>query len=281
MNSPRFSIISPSYNQASFIEANIQSVMNQDFSDVEHIIIDGGSTDGTIDILKKYPHLRWVSEPDNGQAHALNKGFKMAKGEIVGWVNSDDMYRPNIFKKVNDAFSDPHVMVVYGDGYEIDAGGRETKPMLTRGMTYENLVKYWTWSCEYVQPSFFYRRQVFQEVGYLDESLQYVMDQEYFIRLTHRYTLQYIPYALSNLRLYESSKTGKGMHHVISPWIWELHRVSVRHWGKPVGAEYLGYLFSFIAALIGSFFKNLFFVRGSKSRTALSQCMHRSVHTSL
>src|SRR6058998_2090201 len=92
---PGFSIITPSFNQARFLEENIQSVLTQAGVSVEHIVVDGGSTDGTVEILKSYPHLRWISEPDRGQSHALNKGFRMATGEILGWLNADDSYEPS------------------------------------------------------------------------------------------------------------------------------------------------------------------------------------------
>jgi glycosyltransferase involved in cell wall biosynthesis len=267
----QFSIITPSFNQASYIEANILSVLHQDYPNIEHIIIDGGSNDDTIKILKKYPHLKWRSEPDSGQSNALNKGFSFATGEIIGWLNSDDTYRQNVLKKVNEVFSDQNVMIVYGDGYEIDEKGNEIRPMFSRGMTVEDFIKYWTWAYEYVQPSFFFRRQVFQEVGYLDESLNYVMDHEFFLRLLLKYNFQHLPHALSNLRLHNESKTGKGIQNVISPWIWELHHVSLKYWGHPWQLRYYKYCFSFIGALFLSFFKNVFFMRGSKTRHALKR----------
>ena len=89
---PLVSVVTPSFNQAAFIEETIQSVLKQDYPHIEHIVVDGGSTDGTVDILQRYPHLRWISEPDCGQSDALNKGFAMARGEILGWLNSDDTY---------------------------------------------------------------------------------------------------------------------------------------------------------------------------------------------
>ncbi len=104
-NSYLVSIITPSFNQAQFIEQTIKSVQNQDYKNIEHIIIDGGSTDGTIDILKKYSGIKWISEKDNGQSDAINKGFSTANGEILAWLNSDDYYDENIITKVVEYFS--------------------------------------------------------------------------------------------------------------------------------------------------------------------------------
>ena len=97
----KISIVTCSYNQAEFIRQNIESVLNQNYPNFEHLIIDGGSTDGTIEILKEYPHLNWVSEPDRGQSDALNKGFRKASGDIIAWINSDDMLAPNALFNIN------------------------------------------------------------------------------------------------------------------------------------------------------------------------------------
>ena len=118
----RISIITVSLNQADFIEENILSVLNQHYSNLEHIVIDGGSTDGTQAILAKYSHLVWKSEPDRGQSHALNKGFKMATGDIIGWINSDDRLHPGALQIVNDYFQNhPCEIGVVGDQALIDA----------------------------------------------------------------------------------------------------------------------------------------------------------------
>jgi len=104
VSTPKITIVTPSFNQGNFIDENIQSVLTQNYPNFEHIIIDGGSIDGTVDILKKYSHLKWVSEPDRGQASALNKGFRMATGDVIGWLNSDDSYLPGTFEVVARAF---------------------------------------------------------------------------------------------------------------------------------------------------------------------------------
>ena len=268
---PKISIITPSFNQARFIEANIQSVLLQQYPNIEHIIIDGGSTDGTIEILQKYSHLHWIPEKDNGQSHALNKGFKMATGDIVGWLNSDDTYCPNIFQIIAEKYDAENVKVIYGDGYEIDEDGKVTRPLYSRGVSPEILVKYWKWKYEFIQPAFFFSREVFNEVGFLDENLFYTMDYDYFIRLGKHYEIHYLPKPLANYRLHAGSKTGKNFLKFIPDYIWEMQKVSHRYWGKPYRIIYYGYLFSFIGALFYSLVKNMFFSPTSKSRNLLKR----------
>jgi len=118
---PFISIVTPSFNQGAYIEENIKSVLRQNYPNFEHIIIDGSSTDGTIDILKKYDHLIWVSERDKGQSEAINKGFKTANGEIIGWLNSDDCYEPDAFSTiVRELNKAEDKYIVFGDCNLID-----------------------------------------------------------------------------------------------------------------------------------------------------------------
>ena len=117
----KFSVITPSFNNAQYIEQTIKSVLEQNYPNFEHIVIDGGSTDGTVEILKKHSHLKWVSEKDEGQADALNKGFRMATGDIIAWINSDDWYEPNIFGNIAEWFErNPDKNIVMGDCNLID-----------------------------------------------------------------------------------------------------------------------------------------------------------------
>ncbi|MBI4811127.1 MAG: glycosyltransferase [Ignavibacteriales bacterium] len=273
---PKISIVTPSFNQSQFIEANIRSVLSQNYYNVEHIVIDGGSTDGTSDVLKKYSHLHWISEPDRGQSHALNKGFKMATGEIIGWLNSDDTYCPNVFQLVASKFEDREAMVVYGDGFEVDEGGRVSRPLYSVGVSPEVLIRYWKWRYEFVQPAFFFRYNVFKEVGYLDEGLFYAMDCDFFIRLGKRYKLHHFEKPIANFRLHAKSKTGKHFLKFLPDYIWEMHKVSYRCWGKPSTLKYYSYLFSFLTAVGYSVIKNLFFSPTSKSRAAVKRLIRKS-----
>jgi len=271
-----FSIITPSLNQAEFLGENIQSVRAQQYPHIEHIVVDGGSTDGTLAILQNTPGLRWISEHDSGQSEALNKGFRMAQGEIIGWINSDDGYCNNVLPEVARCFNDPSVMVVYGNGVEVDRAGAAIRTIVPRGISTEDLVEYWKWRYEYVQASFFFRRSVFELLGYLDEDLFYTMDHDFFIRLSGRFEFQYLPRTLAYYRLHESSKTGSTYQNLIPRYMWELHKVSMRYWGTPLQWRWYRHGVSFLGGILASFVKNIFFVPGSKSRTHLGRLRRRS-----
>lgn len=176
---PFVSIVTPSYNSMPYLEENIRSVLNQSYPDIEHIIIDGGSTDGSIDILKSYSHLNWVSEKDNGQSHALNKGFRRATGEIIGWLNSDDTYNPGAIEStVVFFYENPDIDLLFTDINIIDGNSKIIG--LSKGGEFDlqriltfNMIK---------QPSLFMRRNVIDELSGVNEELHYVMDQELWLR---------------------------------------------------------------------------------------------------
>jgi glycosyltransferase involved in cell wall biosynthesis len=177
---PSISIITPSYNQGPFIEQTILSVINQDYRNVEHIIIDGGSTDSTVEILKKYPHLIWISEKDRGQADALNKGLALATGDIIGWINSDDYYLENIFTSVAGSFADPAVQWGVGNLADLFDDGRELRFRKSPAVTFEALIM----NPDIVrqQPTFF-RREALHRVGGWNEKFYMVMDYDLWVRL--------------------------------------------------------------------------------------------------
>jgi glycosyltransferase involved in cell wall biosynthesis len=201
----KISIITPSYNQGKFIEDTILSVLNQDYKNFEHIIIDGGSTDNTLQIIKKYKHLIYVSEADSGQANAINKGFKMASGDIFAWINSDDYYEKNIFGDIVNTFSaDKGIKFLYGDIIYVDKNKleilRETGPRIT----YEDLLN----NPDLVrQPSSFWRRELYFESGGLDENLKIVMDYDLFLKFTLKTNPAYLEKNLSYYRFYPETKT--------------------------------------------------------------------------
>jgi glycosyltransferase involved in cell wall biosynthesis len=182
MTLPSVSIITPSYRQAQYIEATIQSVLAQNYPRLEYLVIDGGSADGTLDILPRYhKFLRWWSEPDSGQAQAINKGFHRATGEIIAWLNSDDIYLPGTLHRVARFFQQhPAIDVVYGDYYLIDPAGRVVLRKKEIPFDYHILL----YGLDYLsQPTVFFRRSLLTQFGFLDESLHYGLDWEYWLRL--------------------------------------------------------------------------------------------------
>jgi len=205
---PRMSIVTPSLNQGKFIEETIRSVLLQGYPDLEYIIIDGGSTDGTVEIIQKYKNWLafWVSEPDKGQSNAINKGLRMAKGDMIGWINSDDLYLPGTFELVNNS-SCHDADMVFGDCHVVNANKEVIKIRdvprtfdVNRLISEDNII---------MQPSAFFKRTVFVAVGGLDESLEYAMDYDLWIRIGLKYNVQRINGYLSCLRKHHHAKTYK------------------------------------------------------------------------
>lgn len=207
---PLVSIITPSLNQGRFIEETIQSVLSQNYPDLEYIVVDGGSTDKTVQILKKYEgRLRWISEKDHGQSEAINKGIRLSRGEILAWLNSDDTYLPGAILKAVEYLEIHHdVMMVYGEGYLIDEKEHTkrrfpaTQPFDLRTLIYVR---------DYIlQQTVFFRRKVLADVGMLDETLSYGMDWDYWIRIGKNFRVSHMPDYLANLREYPGAKSFSG-----------------------------------------------------------------------
>ena len=177
----KFSIITPSYNQAPYIEQTILSVAKQTGVEKEHIVVDGGSKDGTVDVLKRYPHLTWVSEKDKGQADALRKGLKLVTGDIVGWINSDDYYEEGIFESVARHFEDPKTMWVIGNlSFVYDGAHQEVLEDTSPEITYQRLLS----DPDIVrqQPTFF-RKEFLLRAGGWNPDYFMVMDYDLWVRL--------------------------------------------------------------------------------------------------
>ncbi|MDQ6911325.1 MAG: glycosyltransferase [Verrucomicrobiota bacterium] len=204
---PRITVVTPSYNQGHFLGQTIESILSQKYPNLEYIIIDGGSNDDSVAIIKRYESelTFWVSEPDAGQTDAINKGLRRATGEIVTWLNSDDLHFPETLAKIAGAFGDSPVDVVYGDYALITHGGRE---FLRR---YEipfdlNIMLY---GVNFIgQPSAFFSRSLLDRFGYLDPSYHYAMDHEFWIRLARGgASFRHIKHCLSKYRYHAGSKT--------------------------------------------------------------------------
>ena len=204
---PLVTIITPSYNQGRFIEETILSVLNQDYPHIEYIVIDGGSTDQTLVIIRKYENrLTWFSQKDNGQTDAINKGLRLAKGEILAYLNSDDTYLPGaISRAVRYLTSEnPDSPFVYGEGYHISAEGKIIERYPTEPFNYQRLAE----TCFICQPTTFWKRDVIEKIGLFDDDLHYAMDYDYWIRIAKHYgTLDCISDYIANSRFYQETKT--------------------------------------------------------------------------
>ena len=204
---PSVSIVTPSFNQARFLEATIQSVLAQDYPKIEYIVVDGGSKDGSIDIIKRYSDQLawWVSESDRGQTDAINKGFERATGDIFAWLNSDDTYEHSA---VSDAVvflqENPEVGLVYGDANFIDADGKVIGKFNAQQT---NLTRLQRGGVYIPQQSAFWRAKLWHEVGPMDPSFYFAMDYDLWVRLARVSEIRYTPQLWANFRLHGEAKT--------------------------------------------------------------------------
>lgn len=208
MNSPKISIVTPSYNQGQYIEETIDSILSQNYQNLEYIIIDGGSSDGSIDVIKKYAkHLKyWVSEPDRGQSDAIMKGLKYCTGDIFNWINSDDYLASNALQVIADEFSDEFDALA---GKVILFNNSRTEETLVRqrNLTPTNLI-HWTPGTEMTQPGIWLKRNKIFKCGGINHNLNYAFDREMMIRYFYLFpSIKYIEASLVYFRLHENSKT--------------------------------------------------------------------------
>jgi glycosyltransferase involved in cell wall biosynthesis len=205
---PLVSIVTPSFNQASFLEATVQSVLGQDYPNLEYILVDGGSIDGSVEVIKKYADRLawWVSEPDKGQTDALNKGFARARGQVLAWLNSDDTYEPDAVAAAVDFLqTHPDVGLVYGDANFIDEQGRVIGRFPAAQTDLRRLRQGYV---HIPQQAAFFRGPVWQAVGPLDPSFYFAMDYDLWVRLASRSSVRYLPgQTWANFRLHTHGKT--------------------------------------------------------------------------
>lgn len=188
----KVSIITPSYNQAGFLEQTIRSVLGQNYPDLEYFIIDGGSTDGSVEVIQKYAGQLtwWVSEPDRGQAEAINKGFRKASGDIIAWLNSDDVYAPGAVRKAAEYLStNPQIGLVYGNAVSFDQDGRPLNDLEFENWGLEGLAAF-NIIC---QPAVFFRRELLETTGYLDENYHMLLDHHLWLRIARITRIHHVP----------------------------------------------------------------------------------------
>jgi glycosyltransferase involved in cell wall biosynthesis len=201
----KFSIVTPSYGQGRYIRQNIESVLRQDWGDYEHIVVDGGSKDETVEILRSFPHLKWVSEKDEGQADALNKGLRMATGDIVGWINSDDYYFDGVFNAVAKCFEDPAVKWVIGNISLLDEASSELIPISSPKVSLKSLTR----NPDIVrQQGTFFRRDFLLGAGGWNKAFFMVMDFDLWIRLARQSEPLMHRQQLAVFRIQKEQKTG-------------------------------------------------------------------------
>jgi glycosyltransferase involved in cell wall biosynthesis len=203
--SPLVSIITPSYNQAAFLEQTIQSVLDQDYPELEYMVIDGASSDGSQQIIARYANRLsfWTSEPDHGQAEAINKGFKRAKGEIVAWLNSDDYYLPGaVSAAVRELQADSQSGLVHGDVLAVDGEGNPINTLRYNDYKLDDLMQFRIIG----QPAVFLRKSVLDKVGFLDTRFHFMLDHHLWLRIARVAPIRYVPQIWAAARFHAASK---------------------------------------------------------------------------
>ncbi|MGA1823651.1 MAG: glycosyltransferase family 2 protein [bacterium] len=228
---PKLSIVTPSYNQGQFIEETIRSVLLQGYPNLEYIIIDGGSSDNSVDIIKKYEQFLafWASEPDKGQSHAVNKGIEISSGHIIGWINSDDVYSKDAFKTITDIMWKNASLIqpiVYGGIDLVDDEGRILQTFPGKPLDRKKLIAFWRQDYHIPQPTVFFQSDILKK-NKLNDSLHYAMDWELYLRLSDTYPFYHLPQKLVRFRSHGKSKTSGGW----GPFSREQIIISKKYWG--------------------------------------------------
>ena len=232
---PLVTVVTPSFNHGRFIRETIDSVLTQSYPRIEYLVMDGGSTDETVGVLTSYgDRLTWVSEPDRGQTHAINKGWRRARGTILAYLNSDDTYMPGaVATAVKALGAHPDAGAVYGEDYHVDEAGRVIERYPTEPFDMVRLAQ----TCFICQPTVFLRRGVVERLGYLDESRRYCMDYDLWIRLAHTSRFVHVPEYLANTRMHAATVT----HALRGPVHAEILDTVYRHFGRVSSQWVYGY----------------------------------------
>jgi len=208
---PKISIVTPSFNQGKFLEETIRSVLNQNYPNLEYIVIDGGSTDNSVEVIKKYEKYLsyWVSEPDLGQTHAINKGFEKSTGDILAYLNSDDLYMSDTLHIVSKYFiENQHIKFLYGNVQIVDERGNLIKNK--KQLPFEfNMGCMIGFGLIIDQQSTFWKREVFEKIGAFNDEFQYNMDGDYWFRVAQQFKMTHIRKTLAKLRWHSTSKSRK------------------------------------------------------------------------
>jgi GT2 family glycosyltransferase len=234
---PRISVVTPSFNQAEFLEETLRSILLQAYPDLELIVMDGGSTDGSVEIIQRYaPWLSfWTSGPDRGQSHAINSGFTRATGDVFAWLNSDDIYCPNALRVVGQTLIRHPMSIVAGDVLnvlELREGPRALSTVSQQGLSFDHLVRL-DEQFAYAQPGLFFPANAWRAVGGLDEDLAFAMDHDLLCRIVQHAPVVYVKQVVARFRMHELSKTA-------TQWLPMLHEqvaVSRRYWSMAGGVD--------------------------------------------
>lgn len=250
---PRITVVTPSLNQAPFLERAIESVWDQDYPNLEYIVVDGGSTDGSVEIIKRSESrlARWVSEKDEGQAQAINKGFRMASGDLIAWLNADDYYLPGAFQAVAAAYREagetPEAGFLFGRGVRVDREGNALGDFWPHTPAFDLSALWYGFDC-ILQPATFMARSAMEKVGFLDERLNWCMDYDLWMRLGESHRAIPVDHPVAASREYPETKSLSGGLDRIA----EIARVVRRHAGIPISPGVLYYLTTTLRTLTES-----------------------------
>jgi glycosyltransferase involved in cell wall biosynthesis len=226
---PLVSVVTPSYNQGHFIQQTIESVLNQDYYNLEYWVIDGGSHDNTINILREYEcdcRFHWISEPDHGQADAINKGWQRCNGEILSWINSDDTYLDGaVTSQVNILIGNPNAGIVYGDALFINTHNEVIGQYHSRPFNRERFLHL----SAIPQPTVFFRSSLLETCGLLNINLQYALDYEFFLKLMWTTDFLYTAQTIATYRLHDQSKTVNQSEEMLAETITVVRHICQLH----------------------------------------------------